>query len=418
MGSPSVGRSVHDWRGKWDRLVAESRRKVDPETLVFPTDAQTDLLKAALFRDERAAAAWRRWKARGLELQTVADIASMQLFPLLWTNRDVAHMGAEDLRILKGIQRHTIAYNAAILGSALKAVRLLEEAGIPVVFLKGAAVVALTGGHLGWRRIADADVLVREADADRAISALVAAGYVASPDTRPTGFSHGRGYRAFAGPAIDLHWYAYKTAGDDSAVFASAREENLLNARVLVPAPTECLIVAIAHAFQESLGAAAPLRWIADAMLITENADIDWDYLLDRAKRPGLTLALADGLGFLASEFGAPVPALVLRELRRRPVSWRERWAHRAAVNRPVVGSFVSEQLSRHRARRLHPWTGLPRDFLWHMAQASGGVRRRDVVRRAPRTAVWTTALLAVRTANASVERLGAKLSPPSTELH
>ncbi len=134
---------------RWNRLADESRRQVDPEQLPFPTPAQLDLLKAALLPAEQAAPAWRRWKGSGLELQTVTDDASFRVFSQLWANREAAGIDAEDLPILKGVYRRTIAYNAATLAGGLEVAQLLDDARIPVLFIKGAALIAMGEGRLG-----------------------------------------------------------------------------------------------------------------------------------------------------------------------------------------------------------------------------------------------------------------------------
>lgn len=383
--------SRRDWRGRWDRLIADSKWEVTPEALPFPTDAQLDLLKAALLPAESAAPAWRRWKARGLELQTVADHASMNVFPQLFANREAAGIGIEDLLLLKGIYRHTVAYNAAALSNGLTMVRLLESAGIPVLFIKGAAIIGMLGA-LGVRRIDDVDILIPESDAERAISIVLAGGYRdAKPDSRLVGFSHARAYRKATGPPVDIHWRAFKNAGDDSGFFKSAREATVLGHTVRVPSATDSLVLTFANAFQ--LWGSPLMRWISDSVWILRNCEIDWALMLERAHRPGVAPALTEGLTYLAREFNAPVPAEVLIELRRIPVSWQERGAHWAVMNRPPVGAFTLEQLDRHRARRLHSSDNWPRDFLWHMA-ASSGTQRRDLIRRAPRTAARSVALL------------------------
>lgn len=372
-------------RSKWNRLLDQSRERVAPEQLPFPTPAQLDLLKAALLPADQAAPAWKRWKARGLELRTVTDDASMRLFPQLWTNRDAAGIGPEDSPLLKGVYRRTFAGNTGRLGAGLDVSRLLTEAGIPVLFIKGAAMLAMADGRLGFRRIDDVDLLVPEIDAERAITALLAAGYKSNRTQIPTvGVDHAWSYRNADGPAVDLHWWAFKLAGDDSAMFHTALAATLLGRQVLIPSATECLVNTVANAFQVY---GSPCRWIADAMVLIQSADIEWEYVLERAWRPCVALGLSAGLSFLGREFGAPVPAQVLDELRGRPVSRRERCAHWAAVNRPVVGSTIAEQLERYRARRLHSRTDSPRNFLEHMTQVTGG-HRRDVVRRATRTAL------------------------------
>ncbi len=384
-------------RGKWERLLADSRRHAAPEALPFPTDAQLDLLKAALLPAEQAAPAWRRWKARGLQIDTVAD-RSIRLFPLLWTNRHAAGVGAEDLPILKGNYRRVFADSAVKLRAALDAGEILTEARIPVLFFKGAAMIALNDQNRGLRLIGDVDVLVPEHDARRATTLLLAAGYRPKFDPEPQpNRIHSWDCTNPDGLALDVHWWAFKEAGDDRSMFANARQANLLGRPILIPSATDCLITAVADAFPNE---GAPLTWIADVMTIfrVDGDQIDWGALLERSHRPGLTLPLVDGLSFLVREFALPVPAYVIDELRARRISWRERAAHWSWLTRPPVGGRLLVLLERHRAFRLHQPAVRPRDFLWYLAQSSG-VRRRDVVvKRAPRRAIRAVALLVLRT--------------------
>ena len=248
-------------------------------------------------------------------------------------------------------------------------------------------MIAIADGRLGLRRIVDVDVLVPEADAERALAILMAAGHKEKPGQpeRVLGVYQAWACRAQNGAELDLHWWAFKVAGDDSVMFETAREATLLGRTVLIPSTTETLVSAVGTAFS-GRPPGSPLRWIADAMLLfeLEGAAIDWKHLLERAHRPGLTLGLSRGLEFLAREFGAPVPAEVLAELRRRPTSWRERGAYWATVNDPRVGMALLEQLELHRARRLHYPTSVPRDFLGHLAQSTGAMtgKRRDLFER------------------------------------
>jgi hypothetical protein len=339
---------------KWQRLlressVAEPAPGSVPEDQPFPTAAQLELLKAALLPAGQSASAWRSWKARGLDLETV-DRNSVRMFSRLWSNRVAAEVGPEDLPLLKGVYRHVFASNAVMLSSVLDATRILGEAGIPALFMKGAAMIARTG-NLGLRLIDDVDILIPEA-ADRQATALLrAAGYT---DRHDFDVRHSWDCTTPSGSPLDVHRWAFKTAGEDLDLFARACEATLLETPVKITSPTDSLMIAIAHGFR--LPSGAPLRWIADALLVVQldGEAIEWHVLLERARRPGLTLSLVDGLGFLAREFGAPVPPEVLEELRRRPVHWRERAAHWAAVKDRRFGAGLARALLEQRAHRLH----------------------------------------------------------------
>lgn len=380
----------NELRAKWQRLrQPQPQPCLTPEQLPFPTEAQLDLLKAALLPADQAAAAWQRWKSRGLRLE-IADADSIRMFSQLWTNRDAAGIVAADLPILKGVYRKVLARNAVELSSALDAAQLLTAAGIPVLFFKGAAMIARTG-LLGLRHISDVDVLIPEADARRAIALLMAAGYASKPgcgDFR-IGNVHSWDCISASGSHLDVHWWAFKTAGDDSSMFETAREGTLLGRTVMIPSATESLVTVIANAFHSH--PAAPMRWIADAMLLFEakGESIEWDILLERARRPGVTLGLASGLDFLAREFGAPVPAEVLTELRSRPVNWRERGAHWAAVKHRRSGTVLANDLLQHHARRLHYPNDVPQDVRGYLTQDLGiAIRATGVTARRSARAV------------------------------
>lgn len=383
--------------GRWKRLQDRSNERFPPESLPFPTAAQVDLLKAALFPVDQAAPAWRRWKDRGLQLE-IADGESIRLFPQLWANREAAGIEPEDATLLKGVYRRALAANAVELGAALTAVRILTDAGIPAILFKGAAIIALADTSLGLRQIGDVDILVPEADAAQAIRLLMHAGYTpAKPGGPQIGVVHAWAGYGPRGSSLDVHWWAFKTAGDDGSMFRSAQNATLLGREVLVPSVTECLITTVGNAFHDQ---GAPVRWVADSLLLLRMGDIDWAVVLDRAaQRFGLTLSLSAGLEFLADEFAAPVPEDVLDELLRRPVHWRERAAYWAMVNRPPAGTNTLGQLERHHARRRHYPTGVPRSFLAHLAAATGDRtgRRRDLFRGVPRKNIGAAVVLLLR---------------------
>jgi hypothetical protein len=372
-----------EFRAKWNRLNDFSEGIQQPADLshsVFPDDAQLDLIKAAMLPAAEAAPAWRRWKERGIPLETV-DLASRRLFSQLFTNRSAAGIDTEDLPLLKAVYQGTLARNTLILRAALEAARVLTDADISVLFIKGAATIAISGGRPGLRTIADVDVLVPETEAERAVTLLRAAGYMPQCDT-PIGQNHGFSVKRSDGAALDLHWWAFKTAGDDRGIFDTAREATILNHTVLIPSATDCLAMTVANAFR-NMG--SPLRWISDAILVfaIEGDKIDWDLLLERAKRRGLTAGLAAGLDFLTREFGIPVPVQVLTCLRGQRLGWLERTAHWAAVTKPRSAGMI-EALELLRARRLDHRIGWSHYFLDSTKTVLRGVKAvlRGVVKR------------------------------------
>jgi len=105
--------------------------------------------------------------------------------------------------------------------------------------------------------------------------------------------------------------------------------------RVRVLDPADQLLHVCAH------GAAwnpiHPLRWAADAFKVIEVAGerLDWERLVEMARRGRLTAPFADSLAFLAEDLEAPVPDAARRALAQTPVSRAERRAHEALAQPP-----------------------------------------------------------------------------------
>ncbi len=137
------------------------------------------------------------------------------------------HMGPVQLEELR-----MLAHNTLLEEELLAIVRVLAEQHIDVIILKGLPLLERTGGRIEARRIADNDILVRSADAERVARALLELGYH-SPLLRTLAadlkddFQHplfrnpGRG----APFIVELHWNAFPLyLGVSEAVLWENRE--------------------------------------------------------------------------------------------------------------------------------------------------------------------------------------------------
>jgi hypothetical protein len=71
-----------------------------------------------------------------------------------------------------------------------------------------------------------------------------------------------------------------------------------------------------------------PLRWVADAMVIMQASEIDWERLLALAEERRLILPLKFTLTYVRDVLGAPVPPAVLHRLQAMPTSEGERFEY------------------------------------------------------------------------------------------
>jgi predicted nucleotidyltransferase len=157
-----------------------------------------------------------------------------------------------------------------VLGDAVGA---LEAAGIPHLLIGG--VGASVMGRPRWTH--DIDLFVTPMDVRRSRESLAAAGFT-TEETDPTWLS--KGWKR--GVLVDL---IFRSSGDvylDQEMLERARVHDFGAFRTHVM-PTEDLIVMKALTAKEEL----PHHWY-DALALLASPDVDWDYLVRRARQHGL----------------------------------------------------------------------------------------------------------------------------------
>jgi hypothetical protein len=206
-----------------------------------------------------------------------------------------------------------------------------QQAGIPVVLLKGVSFALTIYADIGLRPMGDMDLLVPAERLQEAVEFAKAEGFTESlpeaapgidemlslhvrlqkPGPRPLtlevhdGLVGGR-YFTYAVP-VDWFW-------SQTEPLTPARE-TLPSVRVLTP--TAQLLYAAAHAMLQHGGRGAPLRWFLDMHLLIEHyADrLDWELLLSQAQSFEWGSALAAALAHTRATFGTPIPERVLSRL-------------------------------------------------------------------------------------------------------
>ena len=157
----------------------------------WPTQDHQLVLRAALLGPEEAEAAWSQWLATN-DIEDV-DLATYFLFPTLYHNLKRVGIEGPIVTKLSGVYRFTWVKNLVAQQSLAEVVRVLDAEAIPVVALKGAALLGRHYTDPGARMMNDIDVLVREADALRSLDALQASGWTPDmpvPSSTHLAFTH------------------------------------------------------------------------------------------------------------------------------------------------------------------------------------------------------------------------------------
>jgi hypothetical protein len=234
----------------------------------------------------------------------------------------------------RGIRRNFWVRNLNAMAFAKRLFAAFDQAGVPFIVLKGAALIACYLADRSLRPMGDIDILVPEDVLANAIAVLTTmnlhpggmyARHLMRSDFRSR--SPGYGFIGGSDQYIDLHWKALhldRRPEADDRFWQAHRKASLDGMPIRVLDPAHQLIHICAHAAQTGAAAAAE-QWPADAILVIRGSpDLCVERLISEADYRGLSAIIADGLGFLAQEFNVSIPNVAISHM-RAAASWTER---------------------------------------------------------------------------------------------
>jgi len=299
--------------------AAPSDRGARPLYL-WPDEAQTLLLKAALWDGEEAMEAFRRWRGR-FDLAGPVDGGTYRLLPLLHAN--MVRLGCDDpiMGVLKGVRRHAWCRVQERLLCAAEVVAFLGARGIRTMVSKGIPLALVYYEDRSLRPMSDVDIYVPFSQSRLALELLKGAGWkVVDPRWQDPIVmeAHETGLRRDK-VDLDFHWHLLhdvierKALDADRRFWEAAAPMTVGSAQTLRPSATDLLLHVVIHGLQYN--PMSPIRWIADVTaIVRKDGDrIDWAGALEFAARARLSLRLGLALQYLASEIRVPIPEHVLR---------------------------------------------------------------------------------------------------------
>ncbi len=170
-------------------------------------------------------------------------------------------------------------------------------ANVSFAVLGGVASAAY--GRPRWTK--DIDIFVRGEDADAALAALAGAGFE-TERTNPSWI-----YKGFRdGVLVDVIFKVKADVYFDDEMAARARITDFAGVKIPVVAPEDIIVTKAIAATEES-----PWHW-HDALGIIATTDLDWDYLVSRARKsPNRILSLLH----FALSIDLPVSVTAIRSL-------------------------------------------------------------------------------------------------------
>ena len=205
----------------------------------------------------------------------------------------------------------------------------LQENAIPVMLLKGSAVVWHLDGDVGARPMDDIDLLVPRSNVPAALNALRKLGFredLGSVSDRELDAlireRHAFGLTGHDGAQLDLHWHPISCARNetvDNAFWERAQPASLANIPCLVSSLEDSMVHTVAHAFGNR--PFVQMRWAPDLYLLAarHRDEIDWGRIVEMATSCRIQSPMHDALDSLRRVTDFEVPGTVLAALRRPP---------------------------------------------------------------------------------------------------
>lgn len=243
-----------------------------------------------------------------------------------------------ELAQLAGRYLLTAAGNKKIFADLRDALQVLEEAGVQVVVLKGAALAETVYGDPGLRPMVDVDLLVRREHVERAVSALLAAGFrrAGPPELRP-GFD--RDFRveiemvsAGAQPVgVEIHWHLTGPLFvcrrvNYPGLWSRVVPASVASRSTLVLGPEDWVLHLVAHACYKHRQLSLLDLCDLDRLIRFFGERLDWELLLALGEERRWLPAFAMAIEWACRLLETPVPEFVVTRARSCRLPPLERW--------------------------------------------------------------------------------------------
>ena len=259
---------------------------------------------------------------RGPSWQVIQSQAQAHdVLPLLyWSLQRLDFVGVpvEVRTEMEKAYRSNALWNTLFTRELAQVLRLLGEAGVPVIPLKGVALADSLYGDIASRVCADIDILVPRPMVPRALNLLLARGYNAEFTEQFFFDLLLRSHIEYALARddrqvrylLELHWGILWGGSLDNGPVEELWTEASPKTFFGVPAYTlspewELLFLAVHAARHQWQG----LKWLVDIHELCFRGEIDWEKVEEKAKRWGWEEAVRLTFGACHALFDTPLPA-------------------------------------------------------------------------------------------------------------
>lgn len=215
-------------------------------------------------------------------------------------------------------------HNLYLTRCLLTLLRAFESQSVSAVPYKGPILAATAYGNLSLRQFCDLDILVREQDVLKAVDVLTGEGYKLElpGQSRPTPklIDSKKDFRFVSRDrrvAVELHW---RLAGRHfyfpyglAQLWERLEQISFSGTPVLNIPPEDLLVILCAHGSKHLWGR---LLWIYDiGALIKSNPNLDWEWMMNNARKTGSQRMVLLGLYLTQTLLGCDLPIEITRAI-------------------------------------------------------------------------------------------------------
>jgi hypothetical protein len=308
------------------------------------------LLHAIIEKSDRSALDYFTEWDRSSDNMDQVEGDTFRVLPLLYKRLSKTGRSIHQLNRLKGIYRLSWYRNTLLFHKALQVLAELEQMSVPVILLKGIALVTAYYEDIGARLMKDVDFLVREEDFDKTLRFLKKKGWKSKYGvllSKPAKHIHSVDLTNQEGCDLDVHWRAFYQCpwdGADDSLWENTEELVFQGLAIRILNPTQQILHICAHGVQWN--EISSIRWIVDVIKILERRSnsVDWQLLVSESSARNLCLTMLHTLSYLKSEFQTDIPDDVLESLKKVPKNVQEIHLFNVLTSPPSLGNIIRKK--------------------------------------------------------------------------
>ena len=287
-------------------------------SVILPTAEQTLLLRACLSPGELARQAWEEWRSRSKEpgdgfIGHDRSIKKLHLLVFNALQRHGLQADGEAQTYLRSAYLREELRSHIFRRICHDVLLLITKERFSAIVLKGTALAETVYGNPMLRHCHDIDILLPQAEMSRAAALLTSLGFRAVSLGAEPGSDHLKMEHESDLP-VELHTRLFEVPYYNvrlSEIRARTQSQVIAGVPAQILTPADNLLHVCGHASYSC--SRQSLRWVSDAwFIIDRHPHLDWDLLLDCARRSHLALPLSVSLGYLAENLNAPIPSTFL----------------------------------------------------------------------------------------------------------